>query len=360
MAYFTRKKLAHYHWLCEASRPPQFSEKNFLKIWNKDEDWQEIIYLASIHGILPTIYEQLKNKNYLSKLPTDVAEALEGFNELNYLFNARLRAQIESTTIILNMHGVTPVWLKGASQLLLPDWSLSPRTMLDLDLWVPNQQDHSISLEALYKEGYYIQPESVDSDHSNSQHFAPIIKVGQPARLEIHKHVVSPHCSELLPDRLAFQGVEWLAKDGLKYGVLSKDLQIMQSFLQCTEQASDSMNPRNTPRIMKIIDFLGRFSSPEQLNDWCLSNQIIGQSPWVKKSGQLSALLKDFFAITTVIPPNTRYYLGVKLALTIPKTEAVINIVTRGFQLLWQGELGKIQDWPSKLWRQFLNLRNIR
>jgi hypothetical protein len=59
----------------------------------RDGDWQEIIYLGSIHGVRPRLHQQLK-VSHLGLLPTDVAEALEGFYELNCLFNHRLREQI--------------------------------------------------------------------------------------------------------------------------------------------------------------------------------------------------------------------------------------------------------------------------
>lgn len=360
MAFLTSKKLDYYRWLCQVVCPRQFNGIPTTPPWHSEKDWQEIIYLASIHGVLPHLYQRLRDDSRLPLIPTDVSRALEGFNELNYLFNSQLRNQIEDTTRVLNANGISPVWLKGACQLLLPDWPSSPRTMLDLDLWIPNQQDQTKALQILENEGYYIQPESVGADYSQSQHYAPIIKTGQPARLEVHRHIVSPNCHELLADESAIQCIEWKHHDGLSYGILSKDDQIMQSYLQCTEQATDCMNPRNTPRVMKIVDFLERFSSIKELNDWFASHEVMARPPYEIRSVWFSSLLREYFSITTPMTSDRQYLQRVQFALTLPRVDAVLNIVERGYRLLLDGKLGKVRGWPGKLQRQFAALKNIR
>lgn len=273
MAIYTTKRLRCYRWLCENIRPDYLDDPQPKFIPSTDQDWAEIIYLGSIHGVLPALYVKLSKAKAHQFIPKDFLEALEGFYELNSLFNFSLREQILNTTQILNNHHINPVWLKGAITLLSPIWETTSRTMLDLDLWIPGADDQLKTLSVLSDNGYSIQPESVGHDYSLSQHYPPVIKPGQPARLEVHRSIVALECSELLGNELASSQVQWLNNESYTYGIPSEDAQIMQSYLQCTEQASDSMCPRTTPRLMKMLDFLERFSSKEQLNSWFASNQ---------------------------------------------------------------------------------------
>jgi len=323
----------------------------------RDEDWQEIFYLGSIHGVLPRLHEQLK-ESHSGLLPTDVSEALEGFYELNCLFNQRLWEQIITVTRLLNNNNIRPVWLKGASMLVTHDWKTSSRTMLDLDLWIPEQNDQLKTLEKLGKAGYFIQPESVGIDYSLCQHYAPIIKEGQPARLEIHRHIVSPHCASLLMDKIALKNVIWMESDDLHYGTLHSDDQIMQSYLQCTEQASDCLHPRGTARLIKMVDFLDRMDSKDMLQKWFSEHSAINQYAWAQKSKQFGSHLKDYFNIDVPISSDTAYLRRISFSLNFPKLAMLVYIFKRGINLFATGRLGKINTWPRKIHGQLMLLKN--
>ena len=357
MALYTSKKLSCYKWLCTAISTFNLAQRQLLTMPARDEDWQEIIYLGSIHGVLPRLHQQLK-VSHLGLLPTDVAEALEGFYELNCLFNHRLREQIITVTLLLNSNNIRPVWLKGASMLMNHDWKTSSRSMLDLDLWIPEQNDQIKTLECLRKDGYFIQPESVGVDYSLCQHYAPVIKDGQPARLEIHRHVVSLQCASLLMDKNALKHVIWMENDGLHFGILNSDDQIMQSYLQCTEQASDCLHPRGTARLIKMVDFLDRMDSKDTLQKWFLQNSVINQHPWKQKSKQFGSHLREFFYIDIPISSDMAYLRRISFSLNFPKLEMLAYIFKHGLYLFVNGRLGKINTWPRKIKGQLMILKN--
>lgn len=357
MALYISRKLKHYQWLCNVVAPDYLRLKSTITVPRGDAVWGEIIYLASIHGVLPCLFERLKTNQLLEYLPADVSEALEGFYELNNLSNTALRDQVLATTRILNSGGIEPVWLKGASILLTPCWESSSRTMLDLDLWIPKENDQLRAIEILTKDGYFMQPESVGADYGPSQHYAPIIKSGQPARLEIHRHVVSPFCSSLLPDKTALEGVICRREGELSYGILSSDDQIMQSYLQCTEQGSDSFNPRNTVRLMKMVDFLERFSSEDLIDKWFSHNVLLNKEPWALKARQFNSHLSSYFSVRKQGSIDESYLRNIALALNFPKLEIICHIIKHGTYLLFNGGLGPVNAWPGKLYRQLLTLR---
>ena len=360
MALYVSQKLKCYKWLCHAISLPNLTNAITLPIPMKNEDWQEIIYLGSVHGVLPRLFEALRDQHRLEFLPADASEALEGFYELNCLFNHRLREQIITVTRLLNVHDIYPVWLKGATNLLAADWKLSSRTMLDLDLWIPDKKDQLRALEILGKDGYFIQPESVGRDYSLCQHYAPIIKTDLPARLEIHRHVVSPACASLLTDESALNTAIWINSDVLSFGTLSLDNQIMQSYLQCTEQAADSLNPRGTTGLMKMVDFLERVNSKNLLDKWFSQHPELFQNPWKLKMRKFCSHLRGYFFVNTPIPLDKDYHQRISFALNFPKLEIICHIISHGFHLLLRGKLGTINTWPGKLQRQLLFQKKSR
>jgi len=358
VALYVSRKLRHYQWLCKAISPTYLRQGSTLSIPTSDTEWREIIYMASIHGILPCLFVRLKTNQLLEHLPKDASEALEGFYELNCLFNMQLRDQIIATTSLLNAQGIKPIWLKGASNLLASDWQTSSRTMLDLDLWIPESNEQQRAIEILTNDGYFIQPESVGADYGSCQHYAPIIKPGQPARLEIHRHIVSPFCPPLLPDEIALKKIVWKSEEYGSFGTLSPDNQIMQSYLQCTEQGVDCFNPRNTVRLMKMLDFLGRFASPDLVETWFNQHPLLDVDPWKLKARQFGSHLNCYFSISYPRPVDQSYLRKITFALNFPKLETIGHIIGHGSDLLRRGKLGPPKAWPGKLYRQLLTLKN--
>lgn len=360
MAIYTSRKLKCYQWICSQVRPigARIKVTNFEPATKAD--WGEIIFLGSVHGVLPRLYLQLNSVNSTTKVPQDFLEALEGFYELNKLYNFKLRNQVLETTRLLNQQGIKPIWLKGAITLLSPQWEKSPRTMLDLDLYIADQDDQVKTLNSLSAFGYNIQPESVGHDYTHSQHFAPVIKPGCPARLEVHKSIAAISCSDLLSNEQALANIQWISTEELHYGILSNTDQIMQSYLQCTEQASDCLHPRTTPRLMKILDFLDRFSTADELNIWFNQNRALQESPWNSKAGDFASHLDTFFGYVIDHPKNSHYVRRIKFTLNFPKLDYANYFVQHGWHLLKSGKLGRVRELSDKILRQIALVKSSR
>ena len=108
--------------------------------------WEVLIKVAGRNLVLPNLYPVLKAKGLLGTIDPEIVEALEGFYELNALRNETLRKQLIEVTELLNAVRITPVWLKGATYLIDPEWKSSGRMMLDLDFWIPDPQDQQTAL----------------------------------------------------------------------------------------------------------------------------------------------------------------------------------------------------------------------
>ncbi|OZB49285.1 MAG: hypothetical protein B7X60_01660 [Polynucleobacter sp. 39-45-136] len=358
MAFYASDKVRLYKWLCHVISPIKIKNDHPEKLPACEGDWGKIIHLGSVNGVLPMLYSQLKNNNQLALLPPDLSLALEGFYELNCLFNKRLREQIISTTRLLNHHNINPIWLKGSSNLLAPDWTSSTRTMLDLDLWIPDANDQRSALKILEIDGYRSQSDTLATDYLSHHHYAPLFKVGEPARLELHRHIVSPRCFSLLPDGNSFKNVKWVAGD-INFGTLALNEQIMQSYLQCTEQSTDLLcRPRSTIKIMKIVDFLQRLSSKGiSFSEWMTENPALMQEPWRVKAQDFSSFLHEFFFIDIPVKNNKKYLRKIAFAIQFQKIELAYYIAKHGLRLILSGDLKSIDRWRIKINQALLLLR---
>jgi hypothetical protein len=132
----------------------------------------------------------------------------------------------------------------------------------------------------------------------------------------------------------------------------------MQSYLQCTEQASDCLHPRGTARLIKMVDFLDRMDSKDTLQKWFLQNSVINQHPWKQKSKQFGSHLREFFYIDIPISSDMAYLRRISFSLNFPKLEMLAYIFKHGLYLFVNGRLGKINTWPRKIKGQLMILKN--
>lgn len=252
-------RLQHYLWLCKTISP--VVSKLDSNSWKPQiDDWDAIIYLASSNLVLPTLYQALRNRNLIEDIPFEVSEALGGFNQLNQMRNQQLRLQMIQVTQTLNQSGIKPVWLKGATLLLGPNWYETDRAMLDLDFWLPNPEDHLNALKILEEEGYYIHPELIHSSDTDHHHFIRRVKNYLPAGIEIHRNLVSDEAMSLMNQSQASNGVIWEKWENLEIGLLTRVDRCMQSYVQCTEMNLDGMCLGHIS-LMKTLDFIRRYEA---------------------------------------------------------------------------------------------------
>lgn len=345
------ERLSTFRWVCAAISPLVGAETLRATQPSSDAAWDHVVNIASANLVMPSLYLALRDKGLLAEVPADLAQALEGVYTLNTLHNTRLRQQMLSVTTALNEVGIPPIWLKGATHLLASDWAQSGRMMLDLDLWIPDLEGQAMVLTCLEEAGYVIQPEWRAKDFSQTQHFAPRVKEGEPARLEVHRTIVNAQASALLPNDQALPRVDWLTWEGTKVGQLSAADRLMHSYIQCAE-----MNDLSLGRValMKALDFVERaiaLDLPAQPQAWMAR---VDQAPWQVTARQFLTFLDRDFGLPSVMAPDHRFLRTMDWRLTYPRSLYLADqVCTR----LLTGRAGSPTQWWGKLDRYMTRLR---
>jgi len=245
-----------YSILCDLLNPAFENRSHLAKSCNLDAvDWAVLWEIADTTHCLPELYQSVLRFELASEIPDAMLLALTQIYDVLLQKSSLMREQIFEITAALNSEDIFPVWLKGATLLLKPNWKNTCRLTNDLDFWLPNSNEHVLALGILEKLGYKINPNTKDVTWKDSHHFAPRIHPQRVSPIEVHRHIVRPSISFLLQDEDAVNHVEWHTTDSVKLGYLSADDQIAHSFVQCTVMATPPISS-GCIRMMKVIDLL--------------------------------------------------------------------------------------------------------
>jgi hypothetical protein len=318
-------------------------------------DWDVVMTQAHRGMVLPLLYRALVQKQLLDCVPQEVGQALEGFFDLNVLLNSRLRAQVKAVTVCLNRHDILHVWLKGATHLLRADWQQSPRTMLDLDIWIPHQGQHDAAFKQLAELGYESVAEEGGHLLGGGHHYPPLFKNGESARLEFHASLVSNKCAPLLPDGLALNRAQWHKWEGEKVGVLNPVDQAMHAYIQCVHMSGKQFLTGQVT-LMKTHDFVERLTlaGPNALKSE--SFQCLHQKPWSEPANMFFTYLRHAFGVANDFNTNTLY----EDRLRHPRLARLSNFYHRTLICIREGQVGPWHNLPSRLWRNVCEIFSVK
>ena len=317
-------------------------------------DWNIVMAQAHQGMVLPLLYKSLVQKQLIDRAPDEVGQALEGFFDLNVLLNGRLRSQVQAITACLNQNGIAHVWLKGATHLLRTDWRQSPRTMLDIDVWIPNQDQHEVAFKKLAELGYDSVAEKDGHVLGRGHHYPPLVKKDGYVGLEFHAALVVRKFASLLPDQPALDQVQWLDWEGERVGVLSSVDQAMQAYIQCVHMSANQFLTGQVT-LMKTHDFVERLTlaGPAALN----SDQFrrLQQRPWSEPANMFFTYLRHAFGVASDFKKNAMYEdrLRNPALASVAKTKGFYQ---RTLNCIREGRMGPLHELPSRTWR---NLREI-
>lgn len=123
----------------------------------EQSEWEELIRVANLGWLVPTLYVASRDHGVLERIPADARAYLELLHERNLARNRRLKAQLIEAIAFLNAADIQPILLKGAIGLFTArDEELGARMLSDLDINVePSQMDSARrALASLgYREG---------------------------------------------------------------------------------------------------------------------------------------------------------------------------------------------------------------
>lgn len=290
-------KLRDFHWVCQVISPIITLPETTLRTL---DDFKNIFNFLSKHKLLPSFYKSIKCKGLYGIIPNDFLNALEGAYELNQINNNELRNQVRSITKTINDIGITPIWLKGAVNLIEPDWFTSPRTMLDLDVWIPESHAQERVIYALESDGYYIHPDCKHYNDHESHQFLMRIKDGNRAGVEVHRDLVSHNCISLLSNQVAYSDIQNFEWDNLSISLLSPVHQVIQSYIQCTEMNCGGAHSYSVS-LMKFYDFITRYLKLN-IDDRGVFSIFIEQSRCHYKSRYFFDFIHTYFGIDLLIP----------------------------------------------------------
>ena len=149
-------------------------------------DWDAVVKLSTQQLVFPALYCNLKREGFLHYLPQELANYMELITGLNRQRNQQIITQVTALNTLLLNHGIRPIFLKGAANLITGLYTdIAERMVGDID-FVFSKQDYPKAIQLLREYGY---TEVVKSSYyfPNQHHYRRLKKDGNIAAIEIHK-----------------------------------------------------------------------------------------------------------------------------------------------------------------------------
>ena len=149
-------------------------------------DWDAVVKLSTQQLVFPALYCNLKREGFLHYLPQDLVNYMEHITGLNRDRNQQIITQATALNTLLLNHGITPIFLKGAANLITGLYSdIAERMVGDID-FIFSKQDYPKAIGLLREYGY---SEVLKAKYyfPNQHHYRRLHKKGHIAAIEIHK-----------------------------------------------------------------------------------------------------------------------------------------------------------------------------
>ena len=156
-----------------------------------DVDWEAVVKVSTSHYVFPAIYCNFKRADFLKYLPTDLVDYMKHITNLNRDRNKQIIQQAQELNSLLLANNITPLFLKGAGNLLAGIYGdIGERMLVDID-FIFSKEDYPKSITVLREFGYsevekqeYYQPDQF-------RHYRRLQKKNKIAAIEIHKDLLS-------------------------------------------------------------------------------------------------------------------------------------------------------------------------
>ena len=158
------------------------------------------------------LYCNLKRVGFLSYLPQELVNFMEHITNLNRERNQQIITQAKELNTLLLKDNITPIFLKGTSNLLAGLYDdIAERMVGDIDILF-SMDDYPKAVTILRANSYFPQKE-YDYKHLPHRHYPRLIKKNNIAAVEIHsKLLISKYDNEF------------------NYGFVAKDTQIIGAY----------------------------------------------------------------------------------------------------------------------------------
>ena len=188
-------------------------DKNRLEIEKQLQlkiiDWEAVVEVSTAHYVFPAMYCNLKRVGFLSYLPQELVNFMEHITDLNRERNQQIITQVKDINTLLLKNNITPIFLKGAGNLLAGLYDdIAERMVGDIDILF-SMDDYPKAVTIL-RDNSYLPQKEYDYKHLPHRHYPRLIKENKIGTVEIHsKFLNSKYDSEF------------------NYGFVKKDIQII-------------------------------------------------------------------------------------------------------------------------------------
>lgn len=250
--------------------------------------WEKFCHTAGSNWLLPYIHHAFEQGKLLYTMPVAVASEVKLVRQLIEKRNQRIGHQLRQIIGCLNQYDIQPLLLKGASYLMRP---VSPvqrfRMTSDIDLLV-KRSSMKTALQALGEYGYF---DSCTRPDGTGYHCDPLIKEGEPARLELHDKPLSTDCRRLISEQSAWQRADPVRDGDLDYYLFAPEFRLLHQFAHAQIHDRDHANDRIDMRQLYDFHLICR-AHGNQL-DWSLIK--------ARMSADEIAILEDYAFMASLV-----------------------------------------------------------
>ncbi len=165
-----------------------FSNK---KVKNSDFeklDYEKLIKITSSHLMLPALFINLKNKEYLSSIPTELYKYLKEIHEINFNRNEELIKEAKEISKIFVEEKINHIFIKGTANIFSKIYSsIGERMLNDIDILVDPSQ--LILAKNLLNKHKYISSKNSTYELNKAKHLPRLINNHRIFAIEIHRHL---------------------------------------------------------------------------------------------------------------------------------------------------------------------------
>jgi hypothetical protein len=226
------------------------------KIISDEINWEDIVKVSSSHFVLPALFCNLNTADLLKYLPKDLVDFMAHITSLNRDRNYKIISQVKEINSYLLKHNITPIFIKGAGNLVEGLYSdIAERMLSDIDFIVSNKE-YKKTIKLIKKLGYSSEKEELNPLH---RHYPSLVSSTKIASIEIHKDLLKRQYSKVFD----YNYIKNNIKKVNGYNVLNYNDQLILSTLsyQINDNGFDlkNVNLRNSYDIFlmsKKINFI--------------------------------------------------------------------------------------------------------
>ena len=154
-----------------------------------DVDWDAVVKVSTSHYVFPAIYCNFKRANFLKYLPIDLVEYMKHITNLNRDRNTQILQQVQELNSLLLASNITPIFLKGAGNLLVGIYEdIGERMIGDID-FIFSKEDYPKAITVL-RDNRYSDVGKYEYHYPASIHYKSLKKENNIAAVEIHKELL--------------------------------------------------------------------------------------------------------------------------------------------------------------------------